>query len=134
MSVSESDISTVHRLGRKRDNTADRRSIIVKFTRRDLKRRTLLASKQRKNDQIYVNESLTPMRKTVFNALRKMKRAHPALVKGCTTVDGRVYAYTGSTNGSQRDRRHLVNTQEELVEFCREYVKQPLDLFLNMQG
>ena len=73
-----------------------------------------------------MNESLTPSRILIFNTLRSMKRAHPSLVKGCSTYDGRVYAYTkpvssSPTNG--RDQRHLMSTMDGLDEFCPEYVK-----------
>ena len=66
-----------------------------------------------------------------------MKRAHPNIVSGCSSVEGRIYVYTkpsSSSGGSSRDLRHLVNDQETLVDFCREYIKQPLDLFLESQN
>ena len=30
-----------------------------------------------------------------------------------------------------RDRKHLVNTEEKLAEFCREFIQMPLDQFLS---
>ena len=61
-----------------------------------------------------------------------MKRQHPDLVKGVSTQDGKVFAFTRSPTAaeSSRDRRHLVNTYEALVEFCREFVKKPIEDFL----
>ena len=130
INISKSDISTAHRLGRKRENVPDKRSIIVKFCRRDTKSQAILVSRQRRNSKVFVNESLTPSRRVIFNALRKMKREHQDLVKGCSTYDGNIYANTKSTNHLQRDQRHLVNTRETLTEFCRNFVKKPLELFL----
>ena len=132
--IPETDISTAHRLGKKTNTQSpDTRSIIVKFCRRDSKRRAIAASKHLRNPAIYINESLTPMRRTIFKTLRSMKRAHPDLVRGCTTYEGRVFAFTKSTVASaqNRDKRHLINSYGDLIGFCREYVKKPLDLFLD---
>ena len=128
-----SDISTAHRLGIKSPQQSDdKRSMIVKFCRRDKKREILVASKTQANPNIYANESLTPTRKAIHTALRKMKREHPTLVKGCSTIDGRVYAYTApvSSRPDARDLRHHIANMDTLREFCRTYVKLPLDSFL----
>ena len=136
--LSPNDISTVHRLGPKPTSQApDKRSIIVKFCRRDTKRDLMIASKnQTKPVSLYVNESLTPPRRTIFNTLRQIKRLHPELVCGVSSFEGRVFAYTKSPNSSAsatptRDRRHLVNNYDMLVDFCREFVHQPISTFLN---
>ena len=72
----------------------------------------------------------------------------PDLVKGCTSQDNRVYAFTpspaaaasvgsggiaaGSNVSSRaRDRKHLVSSHEALVEFSRDFVQVPLDEFLD---
>ena len=132
--ISASEISTAHRLGRKSTaQTEDKRNIVVKLCRRDLKRDLLVASKkQAKPSSIYINESLTPIRKTILYALRQMRRNHPNIVTGCTSIEGRIYAYTKNENTSQftRDQRHLINNKEALIEFCTRYVKSPLENFL----
>ena len=132
LQISPSDISTAHRLGRKNNNQVpDCRNFIVKFCRRDVKKQVIVASRKLRNAGIYVNESLTPLRRSIFNTVRSMKRAHPDLVKGCSSYEGRVYVYTSPANPSQtRDRRHLLSSNEDLKEFCREYIKQPLENFL----
>ena len=79
-----------------------------------------------------MHENLTPTRRNIFKTLRKMKTAHPDFVKGVSTFEGKVYAYTPN-EGSQpnaRDKRHLVNNSETLNKFYREFVKKPLELFL----
>ena len=91
-----------------------------------------MASKRQSSPTIFVNESLTPKRKSILDAVRKMKREHPNLVKGCSTIDGRVYAFTKpvSSAPNARDVRHHITSYDSLKEFCRVYVKLPLDSFL----
>ena len=136
-----SDISVAHCSGKKPTNQAqDRRGIHVKFCRRDTKREIMMAKKDNSDPQhtLFANECLTPKRRTILYALRQMKKKFPALVKGCTTQDGRVYAFTPSASSSNsasatfhRDRKHLVNSHDSLVTFCREFVKLPLENFLD---
>ena len=135
----EGDISVAHRLGKKPSTQGpDTRSIIVKLCRSDTKREILMAKRNHSDRSftLFINESLTPRRRTILFALRQMKRAHPTLVTGCSSMDGRVYAYTKpdlvtDPNSRPRNIRHLVNTHEKLVEFCRHFVKKPLDSFLD---
>ena len=128
-----SDISTAHRLGPKPSNqTPDKRKLIVKFCRRDAKRQVILASKTLRSRRIFVNDSLTPTRKKIYDTLRSIKRSHPDLVKGVTTIEGRVFAFTKNSDlPNARDTKHLVSTMEALKTFCRDFVKQPLDIFLS---
>ena len=124
-------IKPAHRIGRKPINqTIDKRSFMVKLVRRDLKQELISASRKLpKGYKLFVSESLTPPRRTLFYALRKMKQAK--LIKGCNTYEGRVYAYTASSGGSSdRDKRHLIHNYETLQEFCQLYVRQPLENFL----
>ena len=134
--IETSDISTVHRLGKKpTSQQPDKRSLIVKFCRRDTKNDIYRSSRnQPRPSQLFVNESLSPSRRKIYSALREMKKKNPNLVNGCSTFDGKVYAYTKvhSTNTQpQRDRRHLISDFDGLKKFCHEYVKQPLDSFLS---
>ena len=132
--INPSDISTAHRLGQKKPNQEeDRRSLIIKFCRRDVKRDVLTASRKLRAPQMFVNESLTPTRLNILKTLRQIKREHPDVINGCTSLDGKIFAYTprvGGSSGPQRDLRHLVNTQSALQEFCRVHIKRPLDAFL----
>ena len=112
----------------------DNRPIIVKLCQRDLKSSIITASKNQPTPkQLYASESLTPKRRKIFNTLRAMKRQHPELIRGFSTVDGRVFAYTKNPTGSEtaRDKRHLVNTYDAMVEFCREHIKKPIEAFLD---
>lgn len=70
LDISSTDLSVAHRIGVKPPNqTIDKRPIIAKFCRRDSKREVILASKRVRNGGLFVNESLTPSRKKVFNLL-----------------------------------------------------------------
>ena len=134
--IGDADINTAHRLWRKPvSQGVDRRGIVVKLCRRDLKRDLIMASKQQgkssRSSNLYINESLTPTRQKLLFALRQIKRAHPTLVSGCTSIEGRVFAFTKNKNaGAGRDMRHLINTQDALQKFCDEFVKLPLENFL----
>ena len=128
--ITHTDISTTHRLGPLRSSTPGKRNIYVKLVRRDTKKLIISSCKAKKTGQLYANESLTPLRRKLFNTLRKMKKDVPALVKGSSTLDGKVYAYTPPINGNTRDQRHRISDWDALKDFCRQFVKQPLDSFL----
>jgi hypothetical protein len=125
------NISTVHRLGRKPLNQQpDTRNIIMKLCRRDVKRDLLFACRQLKPD-IYIKESLTPSRNTILDVLRKIKAAHPGKVHGCSYMDGRVYALmktpdTDADNILDNTRRSkvFINSYSKLVEFCNTNIKR----------
>ena len=137
LEISPNEISTAHRLGPKPNSqAADKRSFIVKLCRRDLKRELIIASKKQASPiGLYVNESITPTRQSILYTLRQIKRSHPQVLSGCTSIEGRVYAFTkpakpAASTRSSRDTRHLVNTREALQKFCNEVVKEPLERFL----
>ena len=129
INLSTETISTAHRLGRKPPNqTPDRRNIVVKLVRRDLKQDLIHASrKQMRPAKLFVFESLTPSRNTLLYALRQMKKSK--LIKGCTSYDGRIYAYTAAPN-LDKDIRHHISSYDSLKSFCVKFVKQPLEVFL----
>ena len=135
ISIDSSDVSVAHRLGQRRQNQGpDKRPIIAKFCRRDVKRSILTAGRRARADGLYVNKNSTPTRRNVFNLLRRMRRSHPNIVKGVTSYDGRVYAFTKPVNSSStnpRDQRHLINNEATLKSFCREYIQSSLENFLN---
>ena len=134
INVDLNDINITHRLGPLTRAQADnkKRNIVMKLCRRDLKRQIIMASKKQKQPRLYCNESLSVTRRSIFHSLRKMKKDHPDLVKGCTTMDGKIYAYTPPPNSSRSTNnvRHCIMTMEHLRTFCRDHVKHPLDNFL----
>ena len=125
------DISTTHRLGPVKRATPRKRNITVKLCRRDLKKQIIIASKSRRtNATVFANESLTPIRRTMFHALRRMHSDETTTIKGCTTLDGKIYAFTPPIARGGRDQKHYIPNMEALHDFCRTYVKKPLDAFL----
>ena len=128
-------MSVSHRLGSKpRQQGQDTRPIIVKFCRRDVKYSIRHSCRSLRPKDLFVNESLTPVRNQIFKTLRYIRKQHNDIVTGCGTSDGKIFAYTKSsptTAEGAGDKRHCINTMEALNQFCRIYVKQPIDNFLN---
>ena len=119
--VSNSDLSTSHRLGKRLiTQKPDRRKIIVKLCRRDLKKDILSACKSIKPN-FYANQDLTPVKNSILFALRKIKREFPGSVKGAGSRDGRVYVYVQCKNSPpvSRDKKIPVNS-------CRSFVTSTL--------
>ena len=139
MEIPLTEINTCHRLGKKSPSQSpDTRPIIVKLCRRDVKSQLISAARQlgkgnSKRGQnipnLFVNESLTPPRRKILFTLRQIKRAHPDIVSGCSSYDGKIFAYT--KNGNLRNTRHLVNNHQSLVKFCDEHIKVPIQTFLD---
>lgn len=132
------DVSTAHRLG-KRNNpeSPDKRGIIVKFCRRDISKRLFSAARTKRPVNLYINESLTPTRRKILYALRQIKKAHPNIVSGCTSQDGKVFVYTKPSANSPPEAQNLktpINSNDQLISFCRDFIKRPLDEFLGAQN
>lgn len=133
--INKHDINITHRLGPIKASTPKQRNIYVKFVRRDVKRRVVqksreLGKEKGKNSPLHANESLTPLRRKIHNTLRQMKKDVPDLVKGCTTLEGKVFVFTPPVPGTARDQRHFISDWDTLQDFCRDFIKQPLDNFL----
>ena len=130
ININIGDVDTARRMGSAVSGSgSDNRKIVVKLLRRSLKKDLIVASKKVNN--LYLNEDLTPTRRSLLFSVRKIKREHSSIVKGYTTIDGRIYVFTAPTAGSAgRDVRHQINTREKLADFCRTYVKVELESFL----
>ena len=134
--ITPGDINCSHRLGKQnREGGPDKRPIIVKLVRRSLKRELTMKSRTvQKNiaakERLYINESLTPKRRAILQSIVKMKKMEGTSVTGCTSLDGSVCAFTKNPMTGGRDRKHIVNTHEQLMKFCEEFVNKPLELFL----
>ena len=91
VTLSKQDISTAHRMGPKPPGIgSDTRKIVVKFVRRDVRNTIMSEARTKKVPQLYIADCLSPTRRSIFFSLRKIKKAHPDLVKSCSTFDGRV--------------------------------------------
>ena len=135
LNVSESEISTAHRLGKNHINgRPDRRSIIFKLCRRDMKKDIMYACRQMK-PPYYVNESLTPTRSAIMYVLRKAKREHPDVVSNARTLDGNVHVWVHSNNDSNNSNRKFIkttiNTRQKLDDFLQEKLSCGSERFIN---
>ena len=134
VNILPSDISTAYRLGRKPAvQGQDRRGLILKLCRRDLKG-DLLGASRRIRPNFYVNENLTPARNKILYALRLIRRQHGNVVRGCSSMDGNVFVYVRpamSASPTARDIKLLVNNYTKLQEFCLEYINKPVTSFID---
>ena len=129
--VKKEDISVSHRLGRKTATQGpDKRSIIAKFCRRDLKRDLLQTCRNRKPVDFYLSESLTPLRQKLAATLRRIKKLPNSPLSGMTTLEGRIFAWVKKAEGETRDKRLCINTLPALEDFCQGYLKRPATEFL----
>ena len=132
--VSNHEISITHPLGAQNrgSSSTQKRSIYVKLCRRGLKREIIQKSKnQQKPVNFYCNDSLTPLRSRIFQILRKMKINNPNIIKGCTTMDGKVYVFTKPVRHGEKDQRHWIVNMDTLSTFCRDHLEKSLDTFLD---
>ena len=135
-------ISTAHRMGKppaSGSNLPDKRPIIVKFVKRDDKFLILrkATNKTTRVPGLFVNESLTPLRSKILNVLRQCKKFKNGLVKGTTTINGRVFAVHKASATSPDDAPMMkteINTKEMLHHFCGNFLKQPLESFLDAES
>ena len=109
------DISVSHRLGR--PNPAYDRAIIVKFSRRDVKREVMMKKKTLKEktgyENVYVNEDLTRIRYKICKELREQK-------KTVWTRDGKIFIKVSDTEATivdtYQDFKTKVNWSEEKLK------------------
>lgn len=134
LSIKLDDISIAHRLGGKsKQQGPDRRSIIVKLCRRDLKTDILYACKEHR-PPFYVNENLTPIRNKIMYFLRQLKKKYPSKIHGCRSFNGNVTAFLplpGSSSAAStermRTRRVMVNTRRSFEELLRSELSVTLE-------
>ena len=135
-------ISTAHRMGKPpapNSNLPDKRSIIVKFIKRDDKFQILKTARNNSTrvPGLFVNESLTPTRAKIFNVLRKCKNIGNGLVKGTSTMNGKIFVIHKPSPNAPDDADSLrteINTKDKLANFCENFLKRPLETFLDAEG
>lgn len=133
ITVTPNDISVAHRLGPKpKAPQEDRRSIIVRFCRRNLKYAVLNKSRKAKRKDFHANESLSPTRLKIVRSLKKCKIDHPNIISGYQTVDGSIYVWVKPPNPEAEGAtcsRVKINTPEEFDEFCLRNFQSPASTF-----
>lgn len=133
LNIQLEDLSVAHRIGAKPKNQGpDRRNIMFKLVRRDLKTDILHACKNSKPD-FYINESLTPTRDRIFFTLRRAKKKFPQMIHHCKTYDGNVIVFMHPERASTRKNtfpklgKYTVNTRRKLEEFLNEKLSSSLE-------
>lgn len=120
--VKPTDISVAHRLGRKSlTQGPDKRNIIVKLCRREMKHDLLKACKTVKPRNLFINESLTRTRSTALYGLRQAKKKFPNKISGYSTYDGKVYVWLKPPNPTAphaKNSKIMVNTKERFYDLC----------------
>ena len=134
-SVNSNEISVCHRLGAKSaSQKPDRRSLIVKFCRRDTKVDVLSSARKGKPSDLFINECLTPCQQTISYVLRKAKKEFPNIISGTTTFEGKNFVWVKPPNPDARgakDLRLKISTHQKLVDFCTKTLRKPLDHFVS---
>ena len=135
LNIEPKSVESAYRVGAKPVNqSSDRRRIIVKLSNSEVKRDLMRACREQK-PSIYINEDLTAQRSTILFVLRKVKRQFPNLISGCSSMDGKVYAWVKPPNAvapNARNIRTVINTHEALKDFCSKVVNSSLDNFLSV--
>lgn len=135
INISDEEISTAHRIGKKPENSPDKRSILFKVSGTEVKSRIMAACREKK-PRLYVNESLTPTRSTIMYVLRKAKREHSQAFGYCRAQDGNVYVFLPTTaqegyGARQRYRRITVNTRTSLDNLLSKQISKTSGDYVN---
>ena len=131
--INPSDISVAHRVGLRKHQSPDRRNIVFKLCRRDLKYDILSACRQQR-PKFFVNESLTPTRNKILSILRRAKNKHPSTIKSLRSYEGSITVYlspkgrpTSQNQPLSQLRRVTVNTQRQLRGMLEEELQCSLE-------
>ena len=131
LSIPENEISIAHTLGSS-NSSSNKRSIIVKFCRRNMKSDVINAARKQKVQNFYVNECLTPTQRTIGFVLRKAKRQFPEIISGSTTFEGKHHVWTKAPNPTARgarDTKHIISSYDRLEKFCTSMLNKPASEF-----
>ena len=122
-------IKKCHRIGKKPvAPNCDRRNFLVKLADEETKSDILSGNKSIRPSGLYINENLTSNRRSILYVLRRAKKDFPNIVKGCTSINGDIFAWVKST--STRDRRIMVNNFRSLDKFCNEIINSSIASYL----
>lgn len=132
LNIQATDISTAHRLGVKpKSQGPDKRNIIFKLCRRDVKEDILNACRQSR-PPFFINCSLTPTRNKILFVLRKAKAKFPEKITACRSINGSVSAFVPNKHATRntRDRRIDINTPSVLASFLQDHIETSMDELL----
>ena len=134
VSVPENEISVAHRLGSNVNNqNSNKRSIIVKFCRRNTKSDVLSSARKMRIENLYINECLTSTQRMIGFVLRKAKRDHPDIISGSTTFEGKYFVWTKPPNTNSpgaRDNKHNVGSIYKLEKFLAQNLNKEISHYV----
>ena len=121
VSLTRADIDVCHRLKspKQKPGCPERRSIIVKFVRRETKHIILQACKIKKPNDLRFSESLTRTRNKILFVIRKLKYDYKTKISSFKTEDGNIRVYTPTPGDSDRLTKWTLNTRRELDDFMK---------------
>ena len=115
------DINVAHRLGRKQitsrgeSTSKHKRPIIVKLHSRMLKSNIIKQCITRR-PKLYVNESLTPVRRAIYRRFLGIRREHKGLIAQLHTSDGSIVVKL-----KDEIDRHVISSDSSLQHFLKQY-------------
>lgn len=109
INMTHSDINIAHRLGPK--HQGKKRPIIVKLHNR-AKKSELVQACITVKPQLYINESLTPKRRSVYSMVRKIRAQHKHLFQQCYTSDGRIIVKLKNSTS-----KNIITSEQTLASF-----------------
>lgn len=113
VNIKDSDISISHRLGQQKQQK--NRPIIVKLLNRSLKQ-DLVGACVRMKPNLYINESLTPRRRVLFNTVLHIRRTHKQKFQQCFTKDGKIIIKLRNSAV-----KHTITDEKSLMSFLEKY-------------
>ena len=114
VNISPSDINVAHRLGgNKKPNS--KKPMIVKLHSR-LKKDELMSTCVTVRPNIYINESLTPKRRSIFKTIWNIRKHNRNLFQQCYTRDGKIYIKLRCS-----DVKHAITTENALTSFLDKF-------------
>ena len=118
ISITRSDIDVCHRLpSRKAEDDQNKKSIIVKFVRREVKHRIIQAARQKKPKNVYFNDSLSRTRGKIRYVLAKAKKYQNGKISSIKTDDGNIKVFTPPLQSGGSFIRTTINTKAQLDDF-----------------
>lgn len=109
INMTHSDINVAHRLGTKQQDK--KRPIIVKLQNR-AKKSELVQACVTIRPQLYINESLTPRRRSIYSTIRKIRAQHKHLFQQCYTSDGKIIVKLKSST-----TKYTITSESTLTSF-----------------
>ena len=113
INLRDSDICVTHRLGPKRQQ--HNRPIIVKLVNRSLKHDFVWACIQLR-PQLYVNESLTPKRRSLRNKMLSIREAQKQKIQQCYTQVGKITIKLRNST-----TKYTITDEKQLLSFLQKY-------------